>query len=123
MEKEIRHGLWYSARNACFGLFQIARSRIFLLELVLGVGAITLSWILDLTIFTRIVVVTFSVLVLCFEGFNSALEKLLDLVSPDYSIQVKTIKDMLAGTVLIGAIGAVLVGILILLRLLKVIGI
>ncbi len=116
----MRHGVWFSVRNAWTGILQIAKGRMFLIGLVVGGGAITLSWVFTLTMFDRIAVVTFSVLVLCFEGFNSTIEKLLDLVSPEYSPQVRVIKDMLAGTVLLGAIGAVIVGGLIIARLLEV---
>ena len=116
----MKHGFQYSIRNAWSGLLQVARGRMFLMGLAFGVVTITLSWVFTLTVFDRIAVITFSFLVLCFEGFNSALEKLLDLISPDYNSKVKVVKDMLAGTVLIGAIGAVLIGGLILLRLLGV---
>jgi len=116
----MRHGFKYSIRNACFGLAQLVKGRMFLMGLAFGIGVITLSWVFDLTMFDRIAVVTFSFLVLCFEGFNSALEKLLDLIAPEYNSQVKVIKDMLAGSVLIGAIGAVIVGGLVILRLLGV---
>ena len=116
----MRHGFWPSIRNAWTGLVLIVKGRMFLMGLAFGIGVITLSWVFDLTIFDRIAVVTFSFLVLCFEGFNSSLEKLLDLISPEYNSQVKIIKDMLAGTVLIGAVGAILVGGLVILRLLGV---
>ena len=115
-----RHGFKYSIRNAWSGLVQIVKGRMFLMGLAFGVGVVTLSWILDLTMFDRIVVVIFSFLVLCLEGFNSALEKLLDLMVPEYSPEVKIVKDMLAGTVLLGTIGAALVGGLVILRLLGV---
>lgn len=120
VNQEIRHGLWYSVRNAWIGVSQIAKGRMFLMGLVFGIGAIAFSWIFDLTMFDRIAVITFSFLVLCFEGFNSALEKLLDLLAPSYTPQVRVIKDMLAGAVLVGAIGAIIVGGLILLRVLGV---
>ena len=116
----MRHGFKYSIRNAWIGLVLIVKGRMFLMGLIFGVGVITLSWIFNLTMFDRIAVVTFSFLVLCFEGFNSSLEKLLDLIAPEYNSQVKIIKDMLAGTVLIGAVGAILVGGLVILRLLGV---
>ena len=116
----MEHGFWLSIRNAWVGILQITKGRMFLIGLTFCIVVITLSWILPLTVFDRIAVIIFSFLVLCFEGFNSSLEKLLDLISPEYNSQVKIIKDMLAGTVLIGGIGAILVGILILLRLLEV---
>jgi diacylglycerol kinase len=48
------------------------------------------------------------------EAFNTALEKLCDLVSPDFHPQVKVIKDLAAAGVLIMAVGASIIGILIL---------
>jgi len=47
------------------------------------------------------------------EAFNTALEKLCDLVSPEYHPQVKTIKDISAGGVLVMAIVAVVLGLII----------
>jgi diacylglycerol kinase len=42
---------------------------------------------------------------------NTALEKTLDLVSPEHSLKVKTIKDMTAGAVLVASVGAVIIGV------------
>lgn len=42
------------------------------------------------------------------ESVNSAVERLCDLVMPQYSRQVKEIKDLAAGAVLISAVMAVL---------------
>lgn len=53
------------------------------------------------------------VLVLAAEGFNTALEHLTDLVSPDYHPLAGKAKDVAAGAVLLAAIGAATVGILI----------
>ncbi len=48
------------------------------------------------------------------EAFNTALEKLCDFVSPGLHPQIKAIKDMASGAVLMVAITAVLVGLLVL---------
>jgi diacylglycerol kinase len=48
------------------------------------------------------------------EFFNTALEAIVDMVSPDFHPLAKVAKDVAAATVLVGAIGAVLVGVLIL---------
>ena len=53
------------------------------------------------------------VLVLSAEAFNSAIEYLVDLVSPERHPLAGKVKDMAAGAVLITAIGAALVGLLI----------
>ena len=48
------------------------------------------------------------------EAINTALEKLCDFVSPGLHPQIKAIKDMASGAVLIVAIVAVVVGVLVL---------
>ncbi|MVM28784.1 diacylglycerol kinase family protein [Spirosoma sp. HMF4905] len=48
------------------------------------------------------------------EAFNTAIEKLCDFVSPSRHPQIKAIKDMSSGAVLILAIIAVVVGLIIL---------
>lgn len=47
------------------------------------------------------------------EAFNTAIEYLTDLVSPDYHVLAGKAKDAAAGAVLLTAIGAALIGILI----------
>jgi diacylglycerol kinase (ATP) len=49
----------------------------------------------------------------CAEGFNTAIESICDVASPDYHPKVEQAKDIAAGAVLITAIGAVVVGLLI----------
>jgi diacylglycerol kinase len=48
------------------------------------------------------------------EFVNTALEALVDMVMPEYHPLAKTAKDVAAAAVLVGAIGAVLIGLLIL---------
>lgn len=48
------------------------------------------------------------------EGLNTAVEFLVDLVSPEFQPLAGKIKDVAAGAVLIAAMGAVLVGLLVL---------
>lgn len=52
-------------------------------------------------------------LVLCTEVINSALEKLTDIASPEYSEKAGEVKDMAAGAVLITALAAALIGLMI----------
>ncbi|MEM1219016.1 MAG: diacylglycerol kinase family protein [Bacteroidota bacterium] len=51
--------------------------------------------------------------VLAAEAFNTAIEKLTDLVSPDYHKLAGQAKDLAAGAVLLTAIAAALVGFII----------
>lgn len=58
--------------------------------------------------------VAFSItLVIAAEAFNTALEKLTDLVSPDYHELAGQAKDLAAGAVLICALGSVVIGFII----------
>jgi diacylglycerol kinase (ATP) len=56
------------------------------------------------------------IVVLCFgmvlaaEGFNTAIERLVDLVSPDYHPIAGDVKDVAAGAVLICAIATATIG-------------
>lgn len=52
-------------------------------------------------------------LVLAAEGFNTAIERLVDLVSPDYHPIAGDVKDVAAGAVLICAIASAIVGLII----------
>ena len=56
-----------------------------------------------------IVILCFA-LVLMAEAFNTAIERLVDLVSPDFHPLAGTIKDVAAGAVLLGAIAVAIVG-------------
>jgi diacylglycerol kinase len=48
------------------------------------------------------------------EFFNTALEAVVDLVAPDYHPLAKIAKDIAAAAVLVGALGAVLIGLIVL---------
>lgn len=59
------------------------------------------------------------VIILCFamvlaaEAFNTAIERLVNLVSPDYHPLAGEVKDIAAGAVLICAIAAAIIGLII----------
>jgi diacylglycerol kinase len=50
------------------------------------------------------------IIVFLAEIFNTAIERILDLVEPRQNERVKLIKDMSAGGVLVAAVGAVMMG-------------
>lgn len=52
-------------------------------------------------------------LVFISEMLNTAIEFLTDIVSPDYNLQAKKVKDVAAGAVLIASISAVVIGVII----------
>lgn len=59
-----------------------------------------------------VIVITIS-LVLAMEIINTAIEKLVDFVSPGFHPQAGLVKDIAAAAVLLSAIGAVIVGLII----------
>ncbi len=77
--------------------------------LVIGAGL----W-LGLSVVEWALLLTQIGLVFAAEAINTALEKLADVVMPDYHPQIGAVKDLAAGAVLILAIVAALVGALIL---------
>jgi len=56
-----------------------------------------------------ILIVCFGVLAL--EIINTAVEKICDIVKPDYDERIKIIKDISAGAVLLGVLAAIVTGI------------
>jgi diacylglycerol kinase (ATP) len=49
----------------------------------------------------------------CAEGLNTAFESLCDVASPEFDSNVERAKDIAAGSVLIVAIGSIIVGLLV----------
>ena len=86
-----------------------AKVHLLLATLVIAAGVY-----LDLSRTEWAVILTQIGLVWAAEAFNTAIEKLCDFVSPGLHPQIKAVKDMSSGAVLILSITAVAVGIIIL---------
>jgi len=69
--------------------------------------------LLNLSLVEWAIILTQIGLVWAAEAFNTAIEKLCDFVSPGLHPQIKAIKDLSSGAVLILAITAVIVGLVI----------
>lgn len=72
-----------------------------------------LGWYFNITPTEWCVVVLCFGLVLMAEAFNTAIERLVNLVSPDFHPIAGDIKDVSAGAVLITAIAAAIVGLIV----------
>jgi len=79
---------------------------------IAGVVIITGLW-LDLSIAEWLFVVFAIGFVLTAELFNSAIERLTDMIQPDKNPKAGMIKDLAAGAVLIAAITAAIIGLFI----------
>lgn len=97
-------GLWYALRT----------QRNVRIHLSIAAAVIALGLWLDLSL-NQWALLTLTIgFVLASEVVNTALEKLVDLVSPGYHPLAKVVKDVMAGVVLMTAVIAVIVGLLVL---------
>lgn len=97
-------GWWYvlrTQRNAW--IHALVSVGVFALALWLGIGPV--EWAI---ILLAVMIVWMA------EFMNTALEALIDMVSPAYHPLAKVAKDVAAACVLVGAIGSVVIGLLIL---------
>jgi diacylglycerol kinase (ATP) len=78
----------------------------------LGLAAVALGFLLRIERGEWLALVLTIVVVLAAEGVNTAVEAAVDLASPAYHPLAKVAKDVAAGTVLLTAIGAVIVGLI-----------
>ena len=78
-----------------------------------------LSYILGITRTEFIIISLAVILVISAEMLNSAVEAIVDILSPEYSEKARTAKDIAAGAVLITAFGAAVLGYIILFPYLK----
>ena len=98
-----------SVRHALRGIFVFALAeRNFKLELLGAVAAILLSAFLKISLVEWALVFVAIFLVFAMELINTAIEKTLDIVHPEYSNKVKDIKDLSAGAVLVAALFALI---------------
>ncbi len=103
-----------SFRHAADGIRSAASTeRNFRIELMFGFFALILSFLLPLAVTERGVVFLTVGVILALELFNTAIERLMDMLSPQYHERVKTIKDLAAGAVLLSSFGAALVGLIV----------
>ncbi|WP_423364560.1 diacylglycerol kinase family protein [Mycoplasma sp. P36-A1] len=79
---------------------------IFALVLVMGIA-------LDLNQVEWISIIIVSIIVLSLEIMNTAVENIIDIISPEYNKSAGKVKDIAAGCVLLASIGAVCIGIFI----------
>jgi Diacylglycerol kinase len=71
------------------------------------------GWYFTLSVNEWLWIIAAAAIVLITELLNTAIEVLVDLVSPDINPKAKIIKDVAAASVLIAAIAAVIIGLII----------
>ncbi len=96
------------------GLFiAVTTQHNFIIHIILTIIAIALGFALNISIIEWLLIIIVIGLVLSAEIFNTAIEELVNLVSPNKNKKAGIIKDLAAGAVLVLAITALLVGLII----------
>ena len=83
------------------------------IQLVIGITAIILGFTVSLSSFQWILVLFCIGLVISLEMINSAIEKYCDLVTTNFHPDIKIIKDVAAGAVLVASITSLIIGLII----------
>jgi diacylglycerol kinase len=81
---------------------------------IISAVVIAMAFWLDLTRIEWAILILAMMVVWMAEFINTALEAVVDMASPEYHPLAKTAKDVAAATVLVGAIGSIVIGLLIL---------
>jgi diacylglycerol kinase len=103
-----------SFKYAFSGITQLLKTEHnFKLLIFIEVFVVITGLIFSITETEWLIVLTVSALVISLEAMNSALEKLCNLYSKEENTQIKVIKDIAAGAVLITAIFALIIGVII----------
>lgn len=85
----------------------------FRIHCLLAVAAITVGFWLDISFVEWAILSLTIIWVLLTEMVNTAIESMVDLITTEYRQEAKVAKDVAAGAVLMGAIGAVAIAFLI----------
>lgn len=100
----------HSIRGVLHVLKKERNARIHLVSAFLAFGV---GLVLQVTDVELAAIFFASILVFIAEIFNTAIEKTLDIIQTEHHPQIKIIKDMAAGGVMIAAIAAAMIGIVI----------
>jgi diacylglycerol kinase len=101
-------------RYAIDGLISAIRSEANMrIHIVAAVLACIAGFYFNLASGEWIVIIICIVLVISFELINTAVEELCNMIHPEQHPVIKKIKDIAAGSVLVAAIGSVVVGLII----------
>jgi diacylglycerol kinase len=88
----------------------ILHEKNFRIQYIVALLVVIAGIILSLSVTEWMIILLSFAVVLSFEIINSAIEKLCDLVSPDFNLTIKKVKDMSASAVLLSAIISFMIG-------------
>jgi diacylglycerol kinase (ATP) len=110
-----KHSLLQSFNHAFQGIvYAVRHQRNMRVHLVIAVGVMVSSVLLDLTKLELVAVLLSVMFVLVTELINSAMETVIDMMTDQYDPRAKAAKDLAAGAVLVAAMNALVVAYLVL---------
>lgn len=108
-------GLLRAFRHAGAGIWEALRTQqSFQIQFFAAILVLAVLFVLPLDMSVRALLVFITTAVLAFELFNTALERLANVVQPHTDPRVRQVKDFSAAAVLLAAIGAAAAGALVL---------
>lgn len=108
------HSFLSSCKHAVEGIESAVKSeRNLKIDICFAILVVLFGTFLGLETWEWIVCIAWIVLVIGAELFNTAIENIVDMVSPDINPSAKKAKDMAAGAVLFLALGAAISGLII----------
>lgn len=100
-----------SVRHAFNGIrYAVASERNLKIQLAVLALAMAAAFALNIPGFEILVILGISALVLSLELVNTAIERLADRVTPEHDAQIRVVKDVAAGAVLLASIFAIIIG-------------
>ncbi|HMM07394.1 MAG TPA: diacylglycerol kinase family protein [Clostridiales bacterium] len=108
--KSLKESFSFAWRGFCHCF---AHERNFRIHLVTGVAVLFVALFLDVSLAEFALLLLLIAVVIASEMFNTAIETIIDLISPEYHPLAKVIKDVAAGAVFFVCITAVLIGVVI----------
>jgi diacylglycerol kinase len=106
--------LWQSVRHAMHGMRVVWRTeQNFRIQVVGALLSLVFVFVLRVSTFESIVVLLMNALVLVLELVNSIFERLVDAFKPRIHPVVQEIKDIMAATVLVASLAAVVIGLVV----------
>lgn len=83
----------------------------FRIHLIIGLIAVGLGYFFKFSHTEWLILVFTITLVIILELINTAIETIVDVISPNYSKKAKVIKDLAAASVFIGSLAAIAIGV------------
>ncbi|HBE01287.1 MAG: hypothetical protein A2096_07660 [Spirochaetes bacterium GWF1_41_5] len=107
----------YSLKCAFNGILYVFKTqRNFRIHLIVLVAVLILCRYLEVSLLKTSIIFIVAIAVIILELINTANEDIVNYISPEYNEKAGVIKDVMAGAVLIAAIGSVIIGFIILLK-------